>query len=268
MFKDPSKYDPGLGVEVELENCHLSTLLTTTGFASYWDASGDGSLRGDSAVEIKFKSAYTRAKWEKSARLLGISLSKVTPYRTSRCSTHIHVNMNPYIQTQSINNHLKNFITMSLLLEPVLFALVDPAREGSVFCKPSWDASFSSYPRVGGFLQGTHGIGDLTSGASKYSAVNLHSIHTHGSVEFRMAPAVGSEEELVFWINTIISVYGAAKEMEKTPKEWIEGFVSDYYTNIRSIFSWSDYSFTEDELLLCEQRAQVAFKMLSYYGGF
>lgn len=257
--------DPLLGIEIELENCLPDYYPKTEAFTQLWEAVSDGSLRGNYGTELRFRSGYHRPNQAKAIKAIKLMLENKDVYKTRRCSTHVHVNLKGLSR-----QNIVTFMALTLLCEPVLYKMVDPIRENSVFCRPSWDTGAQVYRVFSTILADySYPINHMCKTMNKYAGVNFRSYVDHGTLEFRMAPAPRSCQDVLTWINVIVAIYAAANQlMDKPVGAWMPLFMEDYKTNTAEIFKEVELSLTPDELVDCEAKAMTAFKVISYYGGF
>ena len=192
-----------IGVEIELEEVDIKS-----GMPSSIKMTTDGSLKlsGQEFITIPIKFCYLEQELD---RLFG-TLSHGTI--TSRCSTHIHMNVR-----DMTSQELVKLILIYMLYEKSLFHLSGDRWE-NIFCVP-----YYNYPLVVNEM-----INDLLNEAfsryswSKYYALNLapiwgsnvdgEGVAKLGTVEFRHHKGTKSTSEIIQWVNFLVSLKIAAKK--------------------------------------------------------
>lgn len=187
--------EPWFGFELELEEAYLNgerlcSRCFTKEEVAYFTTKDDGSLRGEAGVEIVFRKPFNYEESMEALEVLSGSIrSRLTCKQTPRCSMHYHVSLPDTSQLAVLS-------ALSLLLEGFLFEFVDVTRQTNEYSRASWNLTgsgkqqFVANALVAALADNDTWINyDPSGNMSKYEAINLTSLRSYGSVEFRMCPA-------------------------------------------------------------------------------
>jgi hypothetical protein len=184
-----------VGIELEIENFDPEVDRDFGGM----EFTSDGSLRETqdgvgieaitSPISIKYVPAYLEGFFSKY---------KITEYNYSeRCSTHVHVNVEPLEWDQ-----LASLCLVYQTVERLLFRFIGNNRESSIFCVP-WNQTSLSYDIVYEIAQ--YGSTALRRW-QKYSAMNLLPVTSQGTVEFRHLEGTCSISRIMDWISLLVKM--------------------------------------------------------------
>jgi hypothetical protein len=199
-----------IGVELELESIPVSrsgynSLFEETA-GSLWDKITDSSLRDGAEFifkrPLKGKNIINAInKFDVFIREYELSYQEIT--LSDRCSTHIHLDMR-----EETAETICNLVLFYILFERVLFEQVDYFRRKNNFCRPLTDSTFIDLFREN-FVNKDLGtiLTSISNNGEKYSALNLLPLNNYGSVEFRHKDGCKNMEDLLKWINIILSLY-------------------------------------------------------------
>lgn len=227
-----------IGIEVEAE-ANEGCRLPDDGLV-YWEAENDGSLlHGREYILAR----PLRGK-DLSKAIVELFSPPVVLKRSTTGSTHIHLDMT---EEKTTAETVKSLVLMAYCLEPVLFAIGDPARE---WC--GYTNKLISAPDVllGAIMSSTEDnnfdylkllcIDNYNVG--RYYGLNLMSLATYGSVEFRYFPTPESADELISWIKLVQMFKIAALENKVTDIIDIFNDEESYYHFINKYFTdWLPY---------------------------
>jgi hypothetical protein len=197
-----------VGVEIEVEGRNLKHTATT-----FWKFERDGSLRGgfpENACEYVLKDPIVPSKIPAALKELSDSLKESELNFSIRTSVHVHINICNLTEPQ-----LTNMIYTYLLLEDLFLAYCGKERQGNRFCLRARDAEgvFIVLKKMidGGVksLQGRDGFRE-----QRYSALNLQSIWSYGSLEFRGMRGTLDCQVLQNWIDALLSLRDFACKFE------------------------------------------------------
>lgn len=206
--------DGDLGIEIEVEGASLPDKV------SLWRREDDGSLRGDETAEFVFAKPYTPEKARQALNNLdGAYRACETRVDDSvRAGIHVHVN----VQNLTIIE-LFNFITIYLVLEEILVDHCGEGRQGNLFCLRAMDA---------GYLIATlrtavakRGFALLHRDEMRYSSMNVKSLSTYGSLEFRAMRGTRDMDRIYNWAMLLLNLREVAKTFN-CPKSVIQGYSS------------------------------------------
>ena len=192
--------DVYVGVEIELEGVHGYYDVGTRHFME------DHSLKinGAEFVTIPIRMRYLEVELR---RLFG-GFTISTPTVSSRCSTHVHVNVRDMTAKQVIN-----MVMLYMIFERSLYR-ISGDRWNNNFCIPLCMATTT----VKGFFD----VWDEPKmwGWYKYMGLNISPIwggesSRIGTVEFRQLHGTLSVEEIIQWCNLITALKRAAQEFDQ-----------------------------------------------------
>jgi hypothetical protein len=200
-----------VGLEIEVEGRHLPD--DVVGFRKM----GDGSLRGESA-EFVFKGPTSRiGTGRRVNKLFNAYKERGTRLDNSyRCSSHVHLNVQEFTMTQVVN-----LFVLYAIFEEYLVKYCGEEREGNLFCLRIRDAEYTTALLRKAIETSNYGL--LDTEEIRYGAVNLSALGKYGSVEFRSMRGVDSPEEILTWIDLLLSLHKAAQEYA-SPKDILKEF--------------------------------------------
>lgn len=213
-----------VGVEVEAEGIDAHTMLSRHEqlLDPYWNIIRDGSLRGPS-FEAVLRTPLAGS--ELIEALTALEKACDDPGRgrvvefNGRTSTHVHVNV-----TDLTLDQINKLFCVYLLFEDLLFNYVGTSRANNNYCTrlvgdrtseamiQSLSSPVSSMikerildklPICGYYSNGDSGV---TYELSKYSALNMRTMYTLGTMEFRHHQGDSDAATLISWINLLLSM--------------------------------------------------------------
>lgn len=193
-----------VGVEIEMEEAGRWPRL------SLWHRGGDGSLRNN-GMEIKFLSPYRGANVIKALEELRAAVADgASAIFNDRCSMHVHIDVRDLTIDQ-----LRVLITNYVYFEPHMLAqIIPPTRRSNNFCVPYSQSSHKIATLGRMFHRETarelHNVIDNV--CSKYDALNLQSIASFGSVEFRVFSGTFDYDTVLRQINLCLSFKDMARK--------------------------------------------------------
>ena len=192
------------GIEIEVENAHQE--INVQG----WRGVHEAMLRG--GIEYVFRQP---TPYEDNRKLLNNLFKKFTGETFSqRCGIHVHVDVRDFDRKQ-----LFNFITLYVSLEPLLLkALLPEGRLGNNFCLPVGDAlSITDFLLDCAVKQ--RRIEDAGLNQYKYGAMNIASVGNLGSLEFRAFHGTKDVDELMYWVDCLVTLAKKGFDYEGTPAD-------------------------------------------------
>ena len=185
------RYEQLFGIEIEVEDV-LDTSWTND---TRWRTKEDGSLRRGGCEFYTPPLTYTRA-----VEALTQFYAQPTGTFGPRCGIHVHLDM----RTRTMQEVL-TFATLYSIVEPALFEqYCGMEREECTYCVPWYRANEDAAKLYDVTQRGDmHNTQMVLGGTCKYSALNLASLTTFGTVEFRGAPTFEREEDMLAWLDCI-----------------------------------------------------------------
>lgn len=221
-------YNAYIGVEVELEGLHELGVAPMG-----WSLHADGSLR-NGGQEFVFNGAFEGEEIIQAFTFFEQFFDKrgLKPATSARTSTHIHIDVSKMTARQ-----LLNMFTLYAVIEPSLFRSYAPKREGNHFCVAMYECDF-----VRSRIQKLNeGIAEFCASinsdrSTRYSAVNLNSIPTIRTVEFRNFYAATTSQELLEYANIVLALKKFGMTYEGKPALMFEtasdqGLSEIFYTH-------------------------------------
>lgn len=180
-----SKYKGDIGIELEVEGRGLLTGGMLDGISgakskAVWQAKNDGSLRGGYEYVLSCP-CYEDEVFPLVSGFFNRSVENGTRFNNSnRCSTHVHINLKSLTV-----NQVCSAIVLWKIFEQSLIDWCGEARTKNHFClsssdEESFNNAWIAFLKTGKRPQDRH---------LKYSALNLLTIWSIGSLEFRCGPA-------------------------------------------------------------------------------
>lgn len=191
-----------IGIEIELEGNANGRWPNVEG----WDLKPDGSLRD--GMEYVFDGPQSGDNALGSINDLDQAMAIFRPEPTFRCSTHIHVDVRDLSWEQ-----YERLVLLYMIYEDALFDHAQAYRRQSNFCIPfmanDWLAE-----KFGREIIGRADANHKFMGAQhwpKYSALNLQTTSSFGTVEFRGMHAVFTRDELLALAQRMLHIKRFAK---------------------------------------------------------
>lgn len=184
----------GMGIEVEAENA-----IGYKGLRDWWNIGEDGSLRGAFAIEATSPfGERIHSIWPQIMRLCGVAKEGKWDF-SERTSIHIHLDSRVLSVSQ-----VANLAALYTVFEDSLFKFAGTARAHGIFCIPIRKMDILGIPdSMLSYLQQWE----------KYSAMNLKTLKSFGTVEFRHMEGNHDPEKLGIWIMLLSCLHAAAVRM-------------------------------------------------------
>lgn len=222
-----------IGIEIEMET---TSPLNFEPFVEHWNFENDGSLRGFGTEfvlkkPIPIKSVKTvMDKTRSSLKDHGVEIVD-----TVRAGIHIHINMQKY----KLKDVLK-FLTCYYAMETALTNYCGRGRQGNLFCLRARDAAYAI-----SLLESAVQAEDfymLQTNQLRYSAMNLQSLFSFGSLEFRALATTPNLEKVEEVVEILSRIRDYSTKIDDCwdnismisgmgPYEWIRGIIGEEYVN-------------------------------------
>lgn len=179
-----------VGIEVELEYIKHPVLV------DHWKQVEDHSLK------VRGKE-YTLAVWHNNAQyyLEYLFNNVYSKKSTSRCSTHVHVDITDYTA-----NQIKSIILHYIVFEKLLYAF-SGKRWNNIFCVP-----VQTYI-VGSYIDNLS-LSQLKRYFPKYAGIHLFADDKLGTLEFRQMVGNTNPAYIQTWINILVTMVKKAVETD------------------------------------------------------
>lgn len=201
----PTQGDVGIELEIEGEVSPVSQ-------SKYWESKHDGSLRG--GLEYVTQGAIPLAEVGKAMVFLNRIFEKrgAKPVFSFRTSSHVHVNVLDLDEQQYLNT-----VYLYWLFEPVLIEASGDSRKSNRFCLSTRDSdspisSLIKTFRVGFNWRNIRSV--FRPDYCKYSAINLATTGSLGTIEVRTMEGSLDPERIENWCKLLVAIreYGAKSE--------------------------------------------------------
>ncbi len=223
--------DEFVGIELEVEDAGRlnGTLNNNANCDQYWNVKGDDSLRF-SGIELCSLPLYginivrairLYAESVKEDMLYAAEQGKDRSYLSDRTSMHVHLNV-----TDITTEQLQTIIYLYVIFEKLFFKaaggyFMESSRDNNNYCVPLTHAEPAIVQKSYGNVITNSGayLNNLCDYAFKYSALNIKPMKTFGTIEFRQHPGATQAQDVLNWVNLILSLKKFAKEFEGTPED-------------------------------------------------
>ena len=201
-------FNSNIGIEIEVENFDWNTQPSLQN----WSFTTDHSLRNNGCELI---SSII------SGRKVYRALHDASEYFTAnqpnasfneRCSVHVHVDI-----TDLTVSELKNYVYLTVGIEPLLMKMVAPHRMNNNFCLQVSQAS-NVIDRLRNLFSSTT-VSDfrdrlrrVSPEGFKYSATNFANMARLGTIEYRMHQGTIDKEILLHWVNVLCKIKSLSKQ--------------------------------------------------------
>lgn len=212
-----------VGIEVELEN--LTDGLDYR--MKYWRTTTDGSLR-DNGLEFIFKQPMGGVDVVNAAHELTDFIKKheIPIQLSERTSVHVHLDVRDLNVEQMFN-----LIVAYAFVERVMMRYCGEERMKNNFCIPLYELGSTAFINRISHLKDEHEFQRYANTFvenERYTAFNLNAMLSYGSIEFRGYHGTYDAEEILRWVNVILSLKKFAVE---TP----HSFCRELHTNISKL---------------------------------
>ena len=203
-----------VGIEVELENYRAVKAITDDDvlipYKFYWTEKEDGSLRNNGR-EFVSRFGMLREHTYDALLVLEKSVTTVTNNKieaNARTGLHVHIDVSQLTAYQ-----FANLLFIYSIFEPMIFH-VSGGRNENIFCVP-WETNRKTLGQVVNELAEHNNLRNWRwRNYSKYCGLNLASLASFGTVEFRMHKGTYSAEEIQKWVDFLSNLYLYAKRTD------------------------------------------------------
>lgn len=214
------------GIECEVEGANLPPTITL------WETTEDGSLRANpQAYEYRLQAPLPLDGVAKALSNFKEEFDKhgSRPNLSFRCSTHIHRNVGDLSPSA-----IARIVTLYYLLEPMVSSFFPADRLGNRFALRLQDA-----PGLITRIAGSNSF-QYREENMKYASLNLVTIRTLGSMEFRLMEGCVDPDRIFKWVNIINEIVQFAVEEKKSVEEILDMQVEELSTVVKSHHFYTD----------------------------
>lgn len=210
-FNDIKKIQPVMvlpnefiGIEVEVEN--LAEGFLSNKYKLWWTTDQDHSLRNN-GLEFKTKLGIRNKHVPQIMDDLFSSIS-VNKDFSARTSIHVHINVMNLTDQQ-----IFTMLLIYILAEQLLYQVAGQKRWKNIYCVPITNTDYFfnllKYP-----------LTDLCRSWTKYCGINLSTVRTFGTIEFRQLRGTDDIKLITLWVNLInlIKEYALEHTFEETKR--------------------------------------------------
>lgn len=231
--------DQSVGIEIEIE--YSRGIVWPETVWPYWTETRDGSLRNGKEYVLAMP-----MKGAALSKAIGDLFHSGKWGRSTTGSTHIHLDM---MEEETTVEMVKVLVLMVYALEDAVFRYLGAGRE---WCGYTNKLCTAPEQLIAAVLNSgeednyrqlyviCHGGSDGNIG--RYYGLNLMALHKYGSIEFRYFPTAVNKEELIDWVQLMMSFKKAAVEVG-TIEQLLAIFSNEdaYQRFLASYFpTWSD----------------------------
>lgn len=206
-----------VGIEIELENMQLSSI--PEGARNYWNLIEDHSLRSTDGQSVEMVIDGT-VSGESIVEALRLAYEAIAPYNvSSRTALHVHLNVADLKVTQ-VQDLLVLYVTLEEFFDSVgggirAFNNFSLGTKYSAGLLRLLGEFYHESPENTRRLLQRQGVGTQY----RYAGVNLASLLTLGSLEFRNRCTPVEMRDALLWVNLILSLreYVVAFDGERIP---------------------------------------------------
>lgn len=205
-----------LGLELEVEGRNLPRVIDS----DLWTVKQDGSLRDGLEYVFARPLGSSRAKEALEVMASAFASSNTRPDYTFRTSTHCHVNV-----ANLELDEVKAMVALYYLFEEYYMNFCAPGRRHNRFCLTLRDATGMS--NILTTFMTTNRLPTVERG--KYSALNLVTLGTFGTLEFRALEGTSDWDRIFTWVRAIMALRKAGREfgsvkavLKASPEELIQ----------------------------------------------
>ena len=195
---------PGLyGVEVEAELNETQTRYAQKvaekfqKLEPYWAAKADNSLRGF-GIEYVSRGPFADLETAKAKVSELYAFLDGMVNESMRAGVHVHMNVGSWTSKKVLT-----FLALYYALENTFFPVLGSERKGNLFCLDSEVANAIPFYLSNIVDNKTWGVNLVTNKDFRYSAMNLVSLGTFGSIEFRAMQTPTKADLILEWLEII-----------------------------------------------------------------
>jgi hypothetical protein len=133
---------------------------------------------------------------------------------TTNTGIHVHLDIRSMER-----DHFRNKCVLYSIFEPALYRWIGYNRDKNIHCLP-WFAADADIENIGGiFTSDNRTAQAIIKKINRYAGLNLNSIMTFGTMEYRQLQTTFDPNRIFNWINMILCMRKAAQTWKGTSEE-------------------------------------------------
>ena len=207
-----SDFEGSYGVELELEGRNLPERYSGAAVDGVtWVTHNEGSLRNGGREYVLSQPASIDVIRQLSTNLFDdIARQGGVINNSTRCSTHIHINMRGFKL-----NQLAAFVILYGTFENVLTNFCDEPRRGNLFALRMCDSHYAIDGWRNAFKTGNF----EWQHEMRYLALNPAALLRFGSLEVRTLEGISSPDKLLVWLGAFERLRDLARDVYRDPAD-------------------------------------------------
>lgn len=243
-----------IGIEIEAELLSgYNRAQFPPNHLRYWTRDGDGSLINGS----EFKLTHPVAGSQLAAAIREFFSPEVRLLTSITSGTHIHLNMDE--ETTPITA-VQTLAALVFTIEPAIYNIADVGRKWGGFTNPMDSAPpalFGAlfYPEMENSPRALLRLCE-SNRAYKYYGLNVQTLGSYGTMEFRYFPTATSGEQLTDWVMLVQSIKLAALRFHSLDEMLVALSDEESYVELLTthLAAWSDRILTAVPHATCVRR--------------
>ena len=189
-------------VGLEIEAINIPNQMWDINYFKWWKVVEDGSVRG--GAEYVLKQPLSGLDLISAIEEVNEKLKNNRIRFDYQTSLHVHIDSRDINLTQ-----FQNIVCLYTLFEPLLFTVCGESRKDNIFCLSVGHAPTNFIDTIKG-IQNTFSPDDFFSlrqsinSCPRYSALNVSSLNTFGSLEFRGHRGTKEKDAILNWVNILL----------------------------------------------------------------
>lgn len=227
-----------IGLEIEVEGYDLPQRV-----GAKWQVTTDGSLKGEGqGLEYVLREPTNIAGVTTACNDLarGYRSNESRVLKSDFAGVHVHIN----VQKLSVKQ-MYTFVTCYYVLEELLMEYCGENRKGNHFCLRAKDAEYVLLKLSEAATSGD--LHRLRTDDIRYSALNLLSLFSYGSIEFRAMRSTQDFDKIINWAGMLLSIRDSSMQFNdpsdvlSTLKSGEDSFLNMVLPQHRHLFKDVDF---------------------------
>jgi len=224
--------------ELPLPRCHMGIEIEAEGFYNGypeplgWTCKEDGSLR-NYGKEFVTEPVFGDDLID-SLTSIEEALNDPTyrPEYNSRTGLHVHIDMRDVPSTDILHKFLLTYV----ILEDLLFAYCGNNRDNNIYCLPMRKALCPLFEIISAYhVNKPMSYEELINRYNKYTPMNINTMSTFGTAEFRLHYGTHDKDTIIKWIKIVQSIKKFAMETSLTARTIVNKYVRSRQAFVREV---------------------------------